>query len=94
MVPSAAFERFRHDAYFQLKSQTYDLCFKTPLRVSYTFFLKGKLDSDIDNMIASINDILMDAKIVADDSQIVEITASKIGKCRDFETEIVIEGDP
>lgn len=92
IAPSLAFKKFKSVALNELSSQTYGMTFKNTVSVEYTFFLKGKIDSDIDNMIASINDILMDSLVLKDDSLITEITARKVSGCRDFETEIIIEG--
>lgn len=62
-----------------------------PYQISYDFYMKGKEDSDIDNMIASINDILQDAGYITNDKQIISIGESnKISGCREWQTNIKI----
>ena len=92
-APSAAFERFEADALRQMeKKNLLGLNLVPPYRISYWFGMKGLLDSDLDNMIVSINDILQAARIIRDDKQIVAFGPS--GKCaggEKFETIIKIE---
>ena len=73
--------------------QCHGVCFTNPIRIEYSFFLKGKLDSDLDNLIASVNDVLVHCGVLKDDSLIREIVATKIDSCRSFETDIVISGE-
>jgi Holliday junction resolvase RusA-like endonuclease len=62
-----------------------------PYQISYNFNMKGKEDSDIDNMIATINDILQDAGYIINDKLIISIGESnKIPGCSDWKTHIKI----
>src|SRR5262245_35418860 len=71
-LPSHAYERFRASALAQLHSQVRPHAPLTcPVRVDYTFYQKGRLRQDVDNAIASINDILQEAEILFDDDLIV-----------------------
>jgi Holliday junction resolvase RusA-like endonuclease len=92
IAPSLAYEKFKRKAKAEIMSQCFDAKFINIVHVDYTFYLKGKMDSDLDNIIASVNDILMDAGILEDDSQICSISATKIPNRRDFETQIEIQG--
>lgn len=62
---------------WQLKSQTrgLELPFKAPYSVTYTFNRKGKITGDIDNLMASINDILEEANVIENDKYIYEVYA-------------------
>lgn len=91
--PSVAYEKFRHNARTQLMTQTYGVCFRKQVRVSLTFYLKGKIDADVDNLVSSIFDILADSNIIENDKLITEVTAIKLAGCREFETEVSIEGE-
>lgn len=64
-----------------------------PYRVEYHFQMKGKLDSDIDNMMASINDALQKSNIIGDDKKIIEVHSTKRGGFKDFETEVIIHSN-
>lgn len=87
-LPSEAYCKFEKEALKQLK----DVKEKHtgPMSVSYSFFMKGRLDSDIDNMIAGVNDILQKAGIIDDDKNIQEIEAVKWAENKDWRTEITI----
>lgn len=68
-LPSEAFLRFKEDALWQLKKHKPKNIIQK-CQIEYTFYQKGKLTQDPDNAIASINDVLQDAEIIADDSLI------------------------
>lgn len=88
MIPSKAYNQFRKDALKQIipNGQIAD-----PYYVRYEFQMKGKLDTDIDNMIAGINDILQEAGVFKDDKLIKKIEAVKVGGYDDWKTIIEIE---
>lgn len=91
---SLAYQKWERDALNQLivwgqtygKLETYDV----PVRVEYIFHMKGKLDSDGDNMEAGVNDILEKAGILKNDKLIREWSGKKISGCHEFQTEIII----
>lgn len=89
LIPSTAYETFKNKAVSQIKKQTFDF-YTEKVKVKYIFFLKGKLRIDLDNAIASINDILQDAKIIIDDNNIIEFHAKKINGCEKCLTKIDI----
>ncbi len=75
-LASKAYEVFREEALFELLGQRpKDL--KPPYVVYYTFYIKGKKGLDLDNAVASINDILQEAGIIVDDGYIEELHAKK-----------------
>ena len=87
MIPSKAYNEFRKDALVQLGKMK---PLEPPYAVSYLFRMKGRLDTDIDNMIAGINDILQEAGAITDDKYITNITATKISGCDEWLSEIII----
>lgn len=89
-LPSVAFEKFHHSAMAQLCYKGYPK-FTNPVSIDYVFYMKGKLDTDIDNLQAGINDCLQDAGILEDDKLIVQCHAIKIAGKKDWLTEISIE---
>ena len=64
--------------------------FKSPIRVAYTFFLKGKMRQDCDNAISSINDVLQDSGIIENDNLIYEGMFKKIQNNAEWKTVISI----
>src|SRR5262245_10100678 len=70
-LPSHAYERFRASGLAQLRTQARPRSpLACPLQVDYTFYQQGRLRQDVDNAIASINDILEEAEILLDDDLI------------------------
>lgn len=75
-IPSEAYERFKVDALWQLKSikAAFDDDFVFPIlknvRVVTDFHSKGKLQFDPDNAHTGILDILQDAGVVLNDKQV------------------------
>lgn len=101
LIPSKQYKTFEKDALQQLVDQGLtDLVgkdeympvkmFTTPIKVDYIFHMKGKMDSDGDNMEAGINDILQKSGIIQNDSLIREWTGKKIPLCLQWKTEITI----
>ncbi len=64
--------------------------FNGKVDVSYYFQMKGRLDSDIDNAISAISDLLEKAGIIDNDKNIVSLTATKEGGHKDWLTEVEI----
>ncbi len=88
VLSSKAYERFKEDALTQLL--TVKEKFKGKVHIDYIFNIKGKMRIDLDNAIASINDILQDAGIIEDDNLIVSIEAKKIQGCTEWTTYLKI----
>ena len=91
--PSKAFKRFHNSALEQIvsgnqkpadwdKVGTFDIC--------YTFYRKGRLSQDVDNAMASVNDILQDAGIIDDDKNILSGSFCVLRGCPDWKTEVTI----
>ena len=78
MIPisSKAYMAYEEAALWQLKK--YKKKYKGELFVSYKICMKGKQDLDIDNAMASINDILEKSGIIENDKNIVDVKARKI----------------
>lgn len=75
MYLSSTWKKWQEDALWQLRK--YKVKHTGPIKVDYTFFVKGKYKVDLDNLIAGINDILQEAGIIDDDKNIVRIEATK-----------------
>lgn len=90
-LPNKAYKAFEESALQQLKFNTMTTpTITTPVWVAYEFNIKGKLDIDIDNAMASINDILQKSGIIEDDAQIVQGSFIKRRGQKDWETKISI----
>ena len=89
LVPSTAYERFRNAALWELKK--HKVTFLGAIKIDYTFSLKGKLDIDTDNAMASVNDVLEDAGIIENDKLIMKGSFEKITDQKDWKTVIKIE---
>lgn len=90
-LPSKAYERFKEDALWQLK-KTHHVFYQDYYKINYKFFMKGKLNTDFDNMIGGINDILQDAGIIVNDGLVEKGSYEKIRGCIGWWTELEIEG--
>lgn len=67
---------------------------KPPYKVGYDIYFKGKYEADLDNLIASINDILERAGIVDNDKHITEyLTPTRFTNCYEkFTALVTVEG--
>lgn len=96
-VPSAAFERYKTDALASILPKRRKILLDRPdppYSVRYVFRMTGKAATDVDNMVASINDILQDAELIEDDREIEHIEAWKIFGCDRYETLVSIDRLP
>lgn len=93
-LPSVAYVKFEKLALVQIETAIkIDKLkqIKGNVIILYKFFMKGKLDSDCDNMIAGINDILQKSGLIENDKFITEGWFKKISNNKDWRTEIKIE---
>jgi len=74
-VSSTAYVKFKRNALKQIDE--IDTRFDKPVHIDYLFCTKGKQKIDIDNAMASINDILEDAQILQNDS-LIKSTYAKL----------------
>jgi len=83
VMPSEAYMEFKEDALAQI-------CgfpgLKPPYGINYRFEMKGKGATDVDNMMASINDILQDAGIIEDDKHVITGGFDKVLESKDYKT--------
>lgn len=86
-LPSKAFVKFEKEA---LKQIHITKPLKGNLDIDFVFYMKGKLDTDIDNMVSSMFDVLEKAGCYENDKQIVSLTASKIAGNKDWRIEVDI----
>lgn len=61
-----------------------------PIQVTYTFYLKNAAQTDVDNLIKPLQDILVRTGIISNDRLIMSMTATKFKDRRD-RVEITIE---
>lgn len=87
-IPSVAYEKFKKDVLLQLGMFVSPI--PSPYTVRYLFEMKGKLSSDVDNMMASINDVLMDANIIDDDKNILKGSFEKTAGHKEFKTYVEV----
>jgi Holliday junction resolvase RusA-like endonuclease len=87
-ISSKAYRQFEKDALKQMVSVKQ---VASPYMVRYVFHMKGRMDADIDNLIAGINDILQEAGWINDDKNIRAIDAIKIPLCDEWKTVISIK---
>lgn len=91
VLSSKAYERFRKYAKKQIMQQFFDDPIDGDICVSYDFCVKGRYDIDIDNAIASVNDVLQESGVIIDDANITHIEkAMKKRNCEDWITKITI----
>lgn len=94
VTSSDAYGRWHEAAGRQLQSYTPPAPLVDKLSVTLDFSLKGKIDADVDNMMASVADLLQDMGFIANDKQIVEAHLYKSGGHTDFSTTVTIEKAP
>jgi len=76
ILSSDAYTAFEQEALQLLLTQRQDRIPKgTPIRASYDIRMKGKERADLDNLIASINDVLQKSQIIEDDADIIEFVS-------------------
>lgn len=97
LISSKGYESFKDDAVadltaqmYQLKTQGHDFPLAGPYKLTCNFLLKGKSTTDLDNMLASVCDILQDAGIIDDDKDVLELHATKKNNAPDYKTTVVI----
>lgn len=86
---SKSYKNWENQALWQLKN--YKEKHTGKVHISYEFQMKGKLDTDMDNMRAGVNDILEKAGIIDDDKNIVSDKGVKYHGFEDWATKIRIE---
>lgn len=88
VLSSKAYLAFEESALWQLKA--HKARFKGKVTIDYEFRMKGKLDTDVDNMIAGINDILEKSGIIDNDKNVVAGSFAKYPGFKDWQTVITI----
>lgn len=89
-IPSSAYEKWENHALVQLMGVEKPRI-STPVHIEYIFTFKGKMQSDLDNIEAGINDILEKAGIIEDDVLIEGKSVPRVKRgAKDWMTEIII----
>lgn len=89
VLPSEAYMKFEESALEQLKNCS--VTFRGKIHVDYIFAFKGKLETDVDNAIAGINDILEKAGVIENDKFIKSGTFQVKGGYQSWKTIIKIK---
>ena len=88
IITSKGYRQFEKGALAQLKEVKNR--YHGKVNVDYTFYLKGKLDADLDNLVTSVTDVLQKSGIIDNDKNIISSTAIKYAGNNDWKTEIEI----
>lgn len=70
-MPSENYEVFKRKVFTDLESTKFPQL-KPPYACSYQIFMKGKQFADLDNMIASINDIMEEWGVIENDRHVLK----------------------
>jgi len=89
LISSKAYLLFEKSALWQLKA--YKERHQGPVEVHYVFEMKGKMDTDFDNLISGLNDVLEKAGIIDNDKNIQFGSFAKYHGFKDWRTLIKIE---
>lgn len=90
-VPHSRWKKFEREQLPDLKKQKgRRKTLKQNIFVDMTFLMKGKGASDLDNMVTSVLDLLQKAEIIADDKEVIYLTARKIADQPEYMTEIAL----
>lgn len=95
ITPSAAFEKFNQEAKADIYEQLHRIparpLFNGPVKIHTDLFIPGKTIVDGDNLHTSLLDVLMGAKIIADDMWVLEGSYKKHPGAGGWGATIVIE---
>jgi Holliday junction resolvase RusA-like endonuclease len=84
VAPSAAYERWHREQSLVLLSKRPTSPLAGPLSLTLHLFLKGRIDQDLDNAVASICDLFQDVGIITNDKQVAEMHLYKHSGNPDF----------
>lgn len=92
-APSARYKRWEADACDQILEQTKGRyqTMTTPVLIKYQFLCKGDEWIDVDNAMTSINDMLQECRIIANDRLIKKGTFEILEGGKQWETQITID---
>ncbi len=90
ITASGAYKRYRTEMLWRLRK--FKQRFRGEVVARYLYELKGKLDIDLDNANAGVNDILETAGIIDNDKNIMEQTAVKTRGHKDWRIRVEIMG--
>lgn len=91
VTSSAAYEAWHEEAGKQLLPFRPSEPMSGSISIAIHFKLKGRIDADVDNMMASVVDLLQDMGFLENDKQIVEAHLYKLSGYPDFSTVITLE---
>jgi Holliday junction resolvase RusA-like endonuclease len=95
VVPSAAIESRYPEWSLRLLTQGPETPISEPLALTLHLdlylYLKGKIDQDLDNAVASVLDLFQDAGIIQNDKQVMELHLFKHPGATDFSASVTVE---
>lgn len=92
ITSSRAWKNFENGAIWELKSQFKKRNpYKGDLYIDYTFLMKGKGATDVDNLMSGVNDLLQKAGVIEDDKNILSGSFRKIVGQPEYFTEVSIQ---
>jgi len=89
-ISSKSWKAFEKKALEEIEPQIEEML-SPPYKVDYVFYMRGKGGTDIDNMMAGINDIVEKAGAIENDKDILEVKAKKIIQSKDYITLVNIQ---
>lgn len=91
VTSSKAFTTWHEGALLQIMASTRPTKpLEGDLRIDIYFYLKGRIQADIDNMTASLLDLLADAGIIENDDQVIEAHLYKRRGAPEFSTTLEV----
>lgn len=90
-IPSGAYTEFVRDAGYQIMQQWDREVVRKPFALRCEFVMKGKTDTDVDNMFTSVLDLLQTLSVVVNDKLCIEGTMTKKFNGEKYLTTILLE---
>ncbi len=90
VVPSQAYETWHTEWVLRLRSQRPTTPLTGSLTLTLHLHLKGRIDQDLDNAVASVLDLFQDAGIIDNDRHITELHLYKHSGAPDFSATVAV----
>ena len=90
-IPSGAYIEFVRDAGYQINTQWDHEVVRKPFALRCEFVMKGKADTDVDNMFTSVLDMLQTLGMISNDKLCVEGSMTKKSGGEKYLTTIILE---
>jgi Holliday junction resolvase RusA-like endonuclease len=90
VITSKAYMAHEEELLWEVKSRAKGMFFAGPVNVDYVLYISGMQKIDFDNLLGTINDILTDAGVIADDTNILMGTFKKVRNAKIWGADIKI----